>query len=162
MRYIVLALLGFLGLVLQSTLFNELRIAGVKPDLILILVILFAVFNGSRSGAGAGLLLGLIEDIFLAKYIGLNALTKGLVGLLVGLLEKRTYKDNFIVPILALFFGSIAYGFFFFLGAKIVGYPLGVGHFAKIIIPMAIYNTCFAPFVYGSFYKSATKGFLKM
>ncbi|MDK2823324.1 MAG: rod shape-determining protein MreD [Clostridia bacterium] len=161
MRYFVLALLGFLSLILESTIFNELIIAGVKPDLVLVIVILFALFNGPRQGALVGLGLGLLEDIYLAKYIGLNAISKFTIGLIVGFMEKRMYKDNFLVPVLGLFFGSLIYCAIYFIYSGMVGYPLSFGRLLKIALPMAIYNTCFAPFIYGRFYKASTKGILK-
>lgn len=157
MNYLVLGLLGFLSLVLESTIFNEIMIAGVKPDLILIIVILYAIFYGPREGAVVGLFLGLLEDLFLAKYVGINALTKFFIGLIIGSLEKRIYKENFLVPTIALLFGSLIHGLLFIFISNIVGYPLGINSIIYMVIPVAIYNTCFAPFVYGSFYKAATK-----
>jgi len=161
MRYLVLGLLGFISLILQSTIFNELIIAGVKPDLILIIVIFFALFNGPWQGSIVGLGLGFLEDILFAKYIGLNALTKFFIGLIVGLIEKRMYKDNFLVPLICLFLGSIIYSLLYFICANLTGYPLSFIQLLHVSLPMAIYNTCFAPFIYGGFYKASTKGVLK-
>jgi rod shape-determining protein MreD len=157
MKYLVLGLLGFFSLLLESTLFNELMIAGVKPDLILIIVILYAIFSGPQEGAIVGLFLGFIEDLFMAKYLGINALTKFFVGLTIGSLEKRIYKENFFVPTIALLVGSLIHGLLFIFISNIVGYPLGIKNIFHVVIPVAIYNTCFAPFIYGSFYKAATK-----
>ena len=161
MRYLVLALLGFLGLILEATVFNQLAIAGVKPDLLLIIVIFFALFNGSRQGAFVGLGLGLLEDLFQAKYFGLNAASKLITGLIIGFMEKRIYKENFLVPVLVLFFGSLIHITFYYLFTNIVGYSVSFQQFVRIAIPFAIYNMCFSPFVYGRFYKSSTKGILK-
>ncbi|MGI6224882.1 MAG: rod shape-determining protein MreD [Peptococcales bacterium] len=161
MRYLVLALLGFFSLILQSTIFNEFLVAGVKPDLLLIIVIFFALFNGPRQGAFIGLGLGLLEDLFQAKYFGLNAASKLTTGLIIGFMEKRIYKDNFLVPILVLFIGSFIHMAFYYLYTNIVGYSVGVHDFFRVAVPFAIYNMCFAPFTYGPFYKSSTKGILK-
>ncbi|NLT95618.1 MAG: rod shape-determining protein MreD [Clostridia bacterium] len=161
MRYVVLAFLGLIGLVLETTLFNELIVAGVKPDLILIIVILYALFNGPRQGAFVGLTLGFLEDLFQAKYFGLNAATKFITGLLAGFLEKRMYKDNFFVPVLVLFTGSLVHTLLYFLFSNLVGYQIETEKLWRVILPFAVYNTCFCPFIYSSFYKSSTKGILK-
>jgi len=161
MRYVVLAILGFGGLVFQTTVFNELIIAGVKPDLLLIIVILYALFNGPRQGAFVGLGLGLLEDLFQAKYIGLNAAGKLTTGLIIGFLEKRIFKDNFLVPVLALFFGSLIHTAIYFLYINISGYPLTLEQLVRVAVPFAIYNSCFSPFIYGRFYKASTKVVLK-
>lgn len=161
MKYLVLTLLGFLGLILQTTVFNELIIAGVKPDILLIIVLLYALFNGPRQGAFMGLGLGLLEDIFQAKYFGLNAASKLTSGFIFGFLEKSTFKDNFFIPILVLFSGSLVHITIYFVYSNIVGYHLTLEHLIRTLVPFAIYNACFSPFVYGSFYKASTKGILK-
>ncbi|MFZ7102315.1 MAG: rod shape-determining protein MreD [Peptococcaceae bacterium] len=161
MRYMVLALLGFISLILESTIFNELIIAGVKPDIILVIVILFSLFNGPKEGALLGLGLGLLEDLYLAKYLGLNAVSKFCIGLIIGFMEKRTYKDNFFVPVLSLFVGSLVYSVIYLIFTNIAGYYLNPAQMLRVALPVAIYNACFAPFIYGKFYKSSTKGVLK-
>ena len=50
MRYLVLSLLGFFALILQSTILNEFTIAGVKPDLLLIFTVYFALIKGPGEG----------------------------------------------------------------------------------------------------------------
>ncbi|NLW25778.1 MAG: rod shape-determining protein MreD [Clostridia bacterium] len=156
MRYLVLSLLGFFALILQSTILNEFTIAGVKPDLLLIFTVYFALIKGPGEGAGAGFLLGLIEDLYSAKYIGLNALCKLIIGILVGFLEKRLYKENFFVPMMALFVASLLHTFLYFVFSNFVGYPIPIVFLAKIILPFALYNTCLTPFIYGLFYKACT------
>ena len=79
--------LGFSGLSFGNNTFNELIVAGVKPDLVLIIVILYALFAGPVKGL-CGFGLRNLEDLFQAKYFGLNAASKFTIGLLTGFGKK--------------------------------------------------------------------------
>lgn len=157
MRLILIILLGFGGLILQSTLFSKLTLWGAKPDLLLILTIYIAFLKGVKKGAFVGIVLGLLEDLFMAKYIGLNALAKGLVGFVIGFLEKRMYKDNFIVSFVTVVLGTILYVLAFFFFANIVGYSLIFIHVKEIFLPLLVYNVILGSIIYRWIYKLSLK-----
>ncbi|HEX3015082.1 MAG TPA: rod shape-determining protein MreD [Desulfobacteria bacterium] len=104
MRYLGIAVLYVLGLVLQSTLFNFLKVGGVKPDLVLLLVIYFAFTNGPVKGALLGLGLGLLEDFFIGYYFGMNALALLVSGFVAGWFETVMYKENIFIALFVTFF----------------------------------------------------------
>ena len=95
MRIVVLFFAAFLGIVLRDTVFNGLSVAGGKPDFVLILVVFFAIFRGSVQGGLMGAALGMMEDLMTGRFIGINALCKGLLGYLAGVSERNLYKNNF-------------------------------------------------------------------
>ena len=161
MRYLTLCLLGFFGIILRDTVFTHLVVAGARPDFVLIVVILFALFNGPNQGGIAGIMLGLMEDLLIGRYIGLNALCKGAIGFFIGFLNDKIYKENFSVPIFSLFFGTIGYVFIYFLTSNIIGNGMSIVYCLQVVFPMAIYNSCLTPFIYGMFYNMSTKGILK-
>ena len=158
MSYPVVFLLAFLGLLLQSTIFSYATIAGVKPDFVLILVLFTAILEGPKRGAFFGYTLGLFEDIITGRFIGMNALSKGLTGLLIGWFADRTYSENLLVPIISVFTGTIINGLIFFILAKISGLNWAISLWLWKTIPMALYNTCLVPFMYSYFfYRAADK-----
>ena len=169
MRYFILMILFFASLILQSTLFSHLTFYGVKPDLVLFLTVFFALINGPRQGALAGLTGGLLQDLMFGRYIGMNALAKLLVGYVFGVLERKIYKDNILIPMVAVFFGAFLNETIIYLLGLVSGTlnPTGEnfsGYFAligSVIIPSAIYTSLLAPFVYRKFYNSSRKGFLR-
>mgnify|MGYP003940386201 CR=1 FL=1 len=71
----------------------------VRPDLVLLLVVMWGLLGGPVQGGIVGALGGLVVDLFSGRFIGMGILTKGLVGVLVGWLEPRFFKDNLIVPV---------------------------------------------------------------
>ncbi|SHE52990.1 rod shape-determining protein MreD [Desulforamulus putei DSM 12395] len=162
MRSIVFLLLIIIALLLQSTIFTFLQVAGVKPDLILMLVVFNGFLRGSREGAFLGFLAGLAQDIFSGSYIGLNALTKMLAGYLVGLAEARFYKESVIIVSLVTFMVGIlnqlaCYVLLFYLNIEVAPFfALG-----QVIMPSAIYTGLMVPLTYWKFYSSYEKGWLR-
>lgn len=152
MRIVVLFFAAFLGIVLRDTVFNGLSVAGGKPDFVLILVVFFAIFRGSAQGGLMGAALGMMEDLLTGRFIGINALCKGLVGYLAGVSERNLYKNNFFVPIVAVlaatFFNTVLY----YLFSVLIGSHVGLEKLLLSSIPDAVYNMCFSPVFYAVFY----------
>ncbi|MCR4399486.1 MAG: rod shape-determining protein MreD [Syntrophomonadaceae bacterium] len=97
MRYVCLALLPLLAFVAEGSLLSRLGGAVPVPDLVLMLVAFFAILNGSRPGAVYGFLCGLLEDLLLGRFIGLNALALAAVGYLVGRGEGKVFGEKLAV-----------------------------------------------------------------
>lgn len=79
----------FLLLPFQASLLTPLSIAGVKPDLALVVLYFIGLLTGPREAALAGMGMGLLQDIGSASLIGLMGFTRGLIGLCAGLLGRR-------------------------------------------------------------------------
>jgi rod shape-determining protein MreD len=162
MRYIVLAVGVIVALALESTIFPFLSVAGVKPDLVLIIVIFFALLNGGRSGAALGFFAGLLEDLLIGRFIGINALSKMLTGLVVGQMEGKVYRENVLVPLIFTYAGTVFCEIVFLLLGLLVQMNIPFwGGLARVGIPVALYNACLVPLSYGKFYHSSTRGWLK-
>jgi len=149
MRNVTMAFLLIGSLLLQSTLLDYISIAGVKPDLSLIFVISFGLLLGARVGAVTGLLTGLLQDIMIGSFIGVHAAAKMLAGVLAGYLEKKIFKDNLLLPVIALFAGTllhslVVYVLYFLFG---VNYPILIS-LQMLIIPEMLYNSFIAPFIF--------------
>lgn len=163
MRYFVMTCMFLISLILQSTLFSHLTVAGVKPDLVLILVVLYALLHGPKEGALIGFAGGLLQDLLFGQNIGINALTKIIVGYIFGVLDRKIYKENLLIPIAALFLGTFVNETILHLlrlaGGTSVTY---FSHVRTVIFSTAVYNSCLAPFIYGRFYNSSHKGVLRI
>jgi rod shape-determining protein MreD len=82
----VLALLAVLVL-LQVTFVSQLRLAGVAPDVLLLVSVAAGVAAGPDRGAIVGFVAGLGYDVFLQTPLGLSALVYCVVAYLVGLFQ---------------------------------------------------------------------------
>lgn len=73
------------ALVLQTTVLARLPLPGGPPDLLLVLVVAFALTEGALSGTATGFVTGLLADLVSDHELGRVAVTYALVGYLVGL-----------------------------------------------------------------------------
>jgi rod shape-determining protein MreD len=116
-----LALLVVTTAVLQTTLFPDLRLFGVAPDLGLVATIAVAYRVGPERGALYGFANGLVIDLFLQTPFGLSALSFAVVGYGVGLLQAGMSREvRFAAPIFGGI-GGLLGGFLFAAVAALAG-----------------------------------------
>lgn len=158
MRYVFLFFAVLLGLVFQSTYLEGLKVMGLKPDLVMLLVLFYAVQQGPRKGLLFGLIAGLLQDLFAAKFIGLNALIKAVIGLSAGLLEKRVYKENVFVPAFLSIFSTFFQEASYIVLRQLAGYLIHADiPFIKSVSILALYNFTLAVAGYYFYYYFSEK-----
>ena len=79
---IIIFLLFIFIYFLQSNFFSWFNIAGVQPNLFIILSLIIGVFIGKIYGATIGIVFGLLLDLFLGKVLAINAIVLGIAGLM--------------------------------------------------------------------------------
>ena len=155
----IFILISFLIIyLLQSNFFTWFNIAGVKPNLFIILMVFIGAFMGKYYGFGIGVFLGLLLDMFIGKVLGLNAIILGLVGLFGGLLTKTFSKDSkmtMIVLITLITFASEIVSYIYQM--IIFGYGADILIFLKIIIIEVIFNTLLLIILYPLLKKAGEK-----
>lgn len=115
-----LGLLLVLLIVLQTSVFPHLRIAGVVPDLGLVVAVALALRYGPEVGAGFGFAAGLASDLFLQTPLGLSALAFGLTAYLVGLTQNAFVRPAWwVAPVVAAASGIVAGAIFVAFGAVV-------------------------------------------
>lgn len=150
MRFVILTISVILLTAVQSTWLAGMNLPGlVKPDMILVLVIGYGLYHGYYKGAFFGLIAGFFMDILSGGIIGIGALVKMAAGFTAGLLEKTIFKDNLLVPALAVFLGTIIFETFNLL--MLISFHANY-RFSMLLVsaifPMAIYNSLLAPILY--------------
>lgn len=95
---------------LQSAGANQLEVRGVKPDLVLLLVIVGALVFGSRSSIGWAFLGGLALDLFSGGPLGSSSLALMAAALVVGIGRGALSRFNLLVPLAAVAIGTMVYG----------------------------------------------------
>ena len=162
MRFILMTFFFIFSLVFESTLFPHLTVAGVKPDFILVLVVFYAMLHGSREGAVIGLIGGLLQDLLIGQFIGLNALAMLLTGLFFGIMEYKVYKESIFIAAITLAVGTFLHETLVWFLGLLIGFSGNYFMaFKNVILPVVVYNSCLAPFLYGRFYRSSHNGLLK-
>jgi len=90
----------FAAMALQMTIAPYLAIGGVKPDLVIICIILSGIFFGPRAGFEAGLLGGFLQDIFALDFFWTNTFLGVVTGLLSGTVSSQFSKESKSVCVL--------------------------------------------------------------
>jgi rod shape-determining protein MreD len=148
-RAAVFFLLVLSAVVLQSSILARITLFGVAPDLILIVVIVVGLTEGSLAGALSGFGGGLLRDLLLEGPMGLTGLAYLTVGYLVGLVRPYVPENSVVTPVVAVGLGSLLGStlflfFSFLLGAAADPFI----RIVKVILLSSAYNTILTPFVY--------------
>lgn len=90
---IIIIFLTFIFLYfLQANFFIWFNIAGVKPNLFIILALFIGIFIDKAYGISVGIALGLCLDLFIGKVMGINAIVLGGAGLLRRSIYQKLFK----------------------------------------------------------------------
>jgi rod shape-determining protein MreD len=137
----LLALTVFGGGVAQATLAPALRVGDVAPDLPLIVVVLLALRRGPEFGCLAGFAAGLLQDTTGGGLIGVQALTKAMVGFGIGVLGSRLRVTQPLVQVPGLALLTVGEGLARFALLKLFHFPVPFSELmVYVVIPQAVYN----------------------
>ncbi len=149
LKYVRYALVALLLSVVHIVLLDLISVAGITPDLLLILVIWIAVIEGPMPGLLAGFTIGLLFDVISMDVIGTNALAKIITAFIAGwfyregTLEHKLGRFRFLIIV---FIGSIVHNlvyFFFYIKLSELSF---FSFFTKYGLAMSLYTTVFAVF----------------
>jgi rod shape-determining protein MreD len=146
---LVLAAVLVTALLLQSTLFPQISLLGIRPELLYLVTILVAVLEGPTQGAVVGFSGGLLQDFLLNEPKGITALTLTLLGYAMGLVRQYLTSPSPLLPTILVAVGTAA-GITFHL---IVSFLLGqfdqpIAYAAKVVLLTSVYNAVLTPIVY--------------
>lgn len=109
------------ALILHLAVLSRLRVAGVMPDLMLLVAIAAGFTGGPSRGATVGFVSGMALDLFLQTPLGLSALVFTLVGFAVGTVETGILRSSWWIPVVTALLASAAGEVLFALIASVVG-----------------------------------------
>ncbi|HWQ76087.1 MAG TPA: rod shape-determining protein MreD [Syntrophomonas sp.] len=162
MRYILLVLLPFLSVFLQTTIFADISIRGVVPDLVLVFVIFYALLNGANKGVVYGLLCGLLEDLYTGRFIGMNAVSKAATAYIIGKFRRRVFTENLGVGIFCVIIGSMINALINLILAFVYFTVFNISlHLLINVCYQILYNVLLATPLYIWYYRSSKRGWLK-
>ncbi len=120
MKWIYVWLLAIVNFLLQSTVFETLRINGVAVNTSLILVVFMGLIFTNRDALTAAVISGLLQDIFYGWSIGVNVFIYIALAILIDMIDESVFKDKSMTPFILIFGSTIIYhmmymGFMFIL-----------------------------------------------
>ncbi len=150
-RVVLVGFMIIISYVLQTTIFQELTLGVVAPNLMMILVCSYALLRGKKEGLVVGFFAGLIIDLFYGYYevIGINALLYMIAGLLVGLFHNYLYLEDILIPVVAVGVCDFVYSFIYYVITFALRNRLDmVSYIKSIMVPELIYTIFVTVFAY--------------
>ncbi len=146
--YISVLFLIFLAL-LQSTAWPGLQIGAVWPDVLLLVVMSWALLRRSDEALGWAFVGGIAADLlshgpFGASVVGLIA-----VALIAGVAAGGVFRDRTVLPVVTAFVGTLA-----FHGVTVLALVVArervdaLDALFRLALPSAVYNAALSLFVY--------------
>ncbi len=126
---------------LQSSLFPHLSWGGLKPDLVVMLVISWGLLRGVKEGLLWAFIGGLALDLLSATPLGLSALVLTPWILLTSLGQKSIYRTNILLPLASIFLATLGYNLVLLLAWQLLGRPALWGEtFLEVLLPTGFLN----------------------
>ncbi|NLN76977.1 MAG: rod shape-determining protein MreD [Armatimonadetes bacterium] len=116
MRYFwpIVTLIAAAGL--QGNLPDFISIWGAKPDLIIVVLISYALAADPEFGAVLGFVAGLLQGRYVGLSMGSFIITRTITGFLSGLVTTRLFSENPLVPALSAVWLTVVCEVLFLLG----------------------------------------------
>ncbi len=153
-RRLALAAVIILTAFLQNGLMQFFQIASIRPNLLLLLTVSFALMEGRREGLLIGFFSGLVLDLCFGNTLGLEALIYMWIGFGAGCCYRIFYDDDIKTPMLLVCAAELVYGFYEY---TLLFLLRGRVHFffylGRIIIPEMLYTLIFTIFTYRLLYR---------
>ena len=146
-RLLALAVVLVVAVLIQSTVLARLRLAGVRPDLLVLAVVSVAVATDPTTGAVFGFVAGLVADLLFDLPVGVSALVYTAVGFAVG--TVRVYVTSHRPLVHLVLAGAASLASVWCCGLLLRVFDLSSWATVTRAGPLvALYNLLLTPFVY--------------
>lgn len=126
---------------LQTIFFSHFTIAGIMPNIFVILMLYIGLYMGRTMGIIYGITYGIFLDIWVGKSLGLTSIALAVIGLISGMFDKTLSKDNRLTVLLM---GAVCTMIFevvlYIMQYMVFGINLEILTFIKTLLVEAIYN----------------------
>ena len=144
--------------VLQVSAFAYLEIAGIKPNLLLMLTCITGFTMGERMGLAEGFFAGLLLDLMAGGRVGFTALVYMYAGVLNGFFYKDYVKEELFLPMGLVALSTFVYEFLYYVFYFLLQNKLRLSYYlTRIIIPEVIYTVVITLLAYVFIYFIARK-----
>lgn len=138
--FLMVPLLGVLAIV-HSVVLPRLAIARVRPDVMVVLVVVWALLFGGAGALIIGFVAGLWMDVLSGGPMGGSSLALMAVALLMGMSYNRFFRSNLLVPLLSIVLGTLVYSYFYWGILALTNHWLPLWDTTtRLIFPAVVYN----------------------
>jgi rod shape-determining protein MreD len=138
--FFMIPLLGVLAIV-QSVVIPRLEIAHVRPDVMVVLVVIWALLFGGSGSLLIGFVAGLWMDVLGGGPMGGSSLALMAVALVTGIGYRRFFRSNLLVPIASIVLGTLVYSYVYWGILALTNHWLPLWETTtRLIFPAVVYN----------------------
>lgn len=131
--------------VVHTVILSRLRVAGVMPDLMLLVAVSAGVSAGPARGAVIAFCGGMALDVFLLTPMGLSALVYCLVAYVVGIAHEGVLRTSWYIPVLTVLLASAGGVVLYAVAAWMLGEPTLNSRLPVIMVVVAVTNAVVSP-----------------
>ncbi|MEA1974754.1 MAG: rod shape-determining protein MreD [Bacillota bacterium] len=141
-------ILNLLIFFLQSTIMQYFRIVTIIPNLNLIIIVILVIYFDLTTTMIYAVVAGLLQDLFLSPYIGINIFIYLITSLTIINFESVFNKVSIISPIFLITIATSLYNLLFFIFIKIMNLDYGIYRLFDIAIVEIILNMIWIMIIY--------------
>ena len=134
---------------IQTTIFNKIAIAGIKPNVLIILIVLIGYKHGKIPGMMMGFFMGLFLDLNESEYIGYYAVIYLTIGYLVGFSNNFYNSYYTFIPVALIGASDFVLDFLIYITGFLLRNKLDLPYYMmRIILPEVLYTMIIAAVLY--------------
>ena len=146
---VILILIALIIYILQANFFSWFTIAGIMPNLFVILVLFIGLFSRKSMGAIYGIIIGMLLDSIIGTKIGINAIGLGLVGFLAAVFDKNFSKDSRMTIMVMVMVATASFEtLIYIINYMVLATNVEILNFIKILAIEVIYNVILTIILY--------------
>lgn len=149
MKWVPFTILAIIAIVLQTSVVRYVEIQSIRPDLVLVLAVHYALWGPWPEAAIAGWLMGLLVDLQSSEpdRIGLHAFCFGGAAWLILRVRQVVFREHavtqFLVTLASCLLIQVVVGLYHRWGRTVLG-----GGFWSPVLLTALYTALLAPYVH--------------
>ncbi len=149
LKKIVITLIVIIGYLLQTTFFKAITLAGIVPNILLIITSAFGFMRGKNEGMFIGFFSGLLIDVFFGKIIGFYALVYMFIGFVNGFFRRIFYPEDIKLPMILIGLSDLLYCFLCYIFLFLLRGKLHLSYyFVHIMLPEVVYTVLVTFIIY--------------
>ncbi len=138
--FVMFPVLGIVAII-HSVVVPWLAIAQVRPDVMVLVVVVWALLFGGPGALLIGFMGGLWMDMLSGGPMGISSLALMGVALVTGISYNRFFRSNLLVPMVSIVLGTLTYSYIYLGILSLVDHRLPFWETTeRLILPAVLYN----------------------
>lgn len=140
-RKVITAVIIIACFLLQTTVFDNLSFAGIKPNMMIVVTATFGFMRGQKTGMIVGFICGFLMDYVSGGIVGLSIPLYTVIGYVNGIFMPIFYDDDITLPLGLIAGSDVLYSMVVYVVGFMLKGDFYFGYYIlHIILPELIYT----------------------